>query len=246
MIKKFLEFKEDNFEPIKSFYLHDELSTDVWTDFVIDENIREELVKIGKDFFDSLELKVDIKDIILTGSLCNYNYSKYSDFDVHIIIDYNEVNDDTEIVEKYLGYAKKIWVMEHNILIKNYDVEVYCQNIHEVHIANGQFSLLNDKWIKKPSKENFKPDEQLIREKAEIIMEIIDDIEKMFNSGKTYDELLPKIKVIWKKIKDNRKAGLEKDGELSTENLVFKLLRRNGYIEKLLDIKVKSYDQQFN
>jgi hypothetical protein len=35
------------------------------------------------------------------------------------------------------------------------------------------------------------------------------------------------------KIKKYRTCGLEKGGEYSPENLVFKILRRNGYIEKL-------------
>ena len=37
------------------------------------------------------------------------------------------------------------------------------------------------------------------------------------------------------KLKDYRKSGLEKDGELSYENLVFKFLRRSGHIQKLFD-----------
>ena len=39
------------------------------------------------------------------------------------------------------------------------------------------------------------------------------------------------------KIKKYRTAGLEKGGEMSDENLVFKVLRRNGYIQKLFDFK---------
>ena len=53
------------------------------------------------------------------------------------------------------------------------------------------------------------------------------------------------LKKVWKKIKEGRKAGLEKEGEFSIENLVFKLLRRNGYIQKIMDIRRKAYDKQF-
>jgi hypothetical protein len=57
--------------------------------------------------------------------------------------------------------------------------------------------------------------------------------------------ILTKLKKLWKKIKDSRQAGLQKDGEYSVENLVFKLLRRNGYVERLLDVKKKAYDKQY-
>ena len=44
---------------------------------------------------------------------------------------------------------------------------------------------------------------------------------------------------------DDKGNQFEVDGELSLGNLVFKLLRRNGYIEKIMKLKKKSYDKQF-
>jgi len=40
-----------------------------------------------------------------------------------------------------------------------------------------------------------------------------------------------------------RKAGLDKSGELSTENLVFKILRNRNYIEKLKSAINNLYDK---
>ena len=55
-----------------------------------------------------------------------------------------------------------------------------------------------------------------------------------------------KIDKVWKKIKNYRKSGLDsEDGEFSIGNLVFKLLRRNGYIEKVMKLKRYAYDKQF-
>ena len=221
------------------------MNNDIWTDLSFDDNIRMELLKIAEDYYASIELDNEIIDIILTGSLCGYNYSKYSDFDVHIIINYEKVNPDIEMVKRYLNYTKRLWALQHNIVIKGYDVELYCQDIYENHVSSGQFSLLNNKWIKVPSRQDYTIDENLISEKSELIMGIIDDIKKSYDNGSTYSDLEPQLKMIWKKISDNRKAGLEKEGELSIENLVFKLLRRNGYISKLLDLKIKIYDNQF-
>ena len=55
-----------------------------------------------------------------------------------------------------------------------------------------------------------------------------------------------KIKKYKDKLKKYRTCGLEKDGEYSDENLVFKVLRRNGYIEKLFDFENKYIDKQLS
>ncbi len=59
----------------------------------------------------------------------------------------------------------------------------------------------------------------------------------------SYDVIIDSIK---EKIKDYRKSGLEKEGELSYENLVFKFLRRSGHIEKLFDSSNKALDKELS
>ena len=54
------------------------------------------------------------------------------------------------------------------------------------------------------------------------------------------------INKIRKKLKRFRSTGLEEYGEYSYENLVFKFLRRNGYIGKLLDAKNQLYDNSLS
>jgi hypothetical protein len=103
----------------------------------------------------------------------------------------------------------------------------------------GAYSLLNDKWVKKPVKEDFVPDEKQIRKKAENIMVKVNKIEDDFKEGATYDKLKDRISKVWKKIKDGRQMGLEREGELALENLVFKFLRRNGYIPSNIRFKEK-------
>jgi len=248
---KFFEFKKQDLEPIKSFRLKDELNPKIWTDFTIDSEIREDLLKIGGDFFETVELKCDVKDIILCGSLCNYNWSeKYSDYDLHIIINYSDINDDVELVEKLCDYAKKQWNLQHDIKISNYEVEVSIQDTNDLRHAikvgrmGGVYSLLNNKWIKKPEKIDFQIDEKDLKKKASFIMSIIDEIENSLDKD-NYSEFKEKITTVWKKIKNLRQSGLEEDGELSTGNLLFKLLRRNGYVEKIMKLKKSSYDKQY-
>jgi hypothetical protein len=251
-IFKFLEFKEFDSDPIKSFRLKNELNPKLWSNFDLDESVRKKLLQIGQDFYESTEISADIIDIVLCGSLCNYNWSdRYSDYDLHIIIRYSDVDENIELVTQLCDYAKKIWNYDHDITIKGYEVEVAIQDEQDLKdaIASGRmggvFSLMKNKWIKKPNKIEFEPDERLIYEKAKTIMQKIDDIEKKVDKDE-YRDLKEKIDKVWKKVKDYRKSGLESENtEFSIGNLVFKLLRRNGYINKVMKLKRYAYDKQF-
>ena len=106
-IEKYFEFVQADLEPVKSFHLKDELNPKVWDGFEIDEEVREDLLRIAEDFYTSTTLDADVKDIVLTGSLSNYNWSeKYSDYDLHILIDFKKVNEDVELVKKYVDEKK--------------------------------------------------------------------------------------------------------------------------------------------
>lgn len=249
---KYFEFNQQDLEPIKSFYIKDELNPKLWDEFKLEDEIREQLLIISQDFYENIELPADVIDIVLTGSLCNYNWSeKYSDYDLHVIIDFDDVDNNFELVEKACDYAKKVWNSQHDIKIKGYEVEIAIQDNDDLDKAisvgrmGGVFSLLKDKWIKRPEKVDFEPDEKLIEEKAKTIMMIVDDIEDESEED-NYEAFDEKISKVWKKIKDYRQSGLKSEsGEYSVGNLVFKLLRRNGYIGEIMELKRKLYDNQF-
>ena len=86
---------------------------------------------------------------------------------------------------------------------------------------------MNNEWITKPKKFKLEIDKEVLKNKIDCWAE---KIEKGIESDET--KTLDSIK---EKLKDYRKSGLEKDGELSYENLVFKFLRRSGHIQKLFD-----------
>lgn len=251
-LNKYFEFNKSDFDAIKSFYLKDELNPKLWEDFKLDSQVREDLLRIAQDFFENTKIDAEVRDIALCGSLCNYNWSeKYSDYDLHIVIDFSDVDENYELVENLCDYAKKVWNEQHDIKIKGYEVEIAIQDETDLKEAlsstrmGGVFSLLNNKWLKRPTKEDFEPDEKLIKEKAKSLMIKIDDIEDEVEEDK-YESFKEKIDKVWKKIKDFRKSGLESEsGEFSIGNLVFKLLRRNGYIGKIMELKKYAYEKQF-
>jgi hypothetical protein len=76
-------------------------------------------------------------------------------------------------------------------------------------------------------------------------MDIIDDaIEKA--EGEDLEDAVATVKKYREKLRKYRTCGLKKEGEFSYENLVFKFLRRNGYISKLEDFKNKIADKKLS
>jgi hypothetical protein len=185
---------------------------------------------------------VDVTDITLTGSLANYNWSKFSDVDLHILIDYNEVDENESLVSEYLGAKKNIWNEKHDITIKDYDVELYVQDMNEDHISTGVYSIMWDEWLVKPKKGDPKIDSKKVKQKASKIIDSYDTVLESYYEGE-YDKVIRKINTIRQKIKKMRQSGLDREGEYSYENITFKVLRRVGLLDKLSDLETLSYDK---
>ena len=71
----------------------------------------------------------------------------------------------------------------------------------------------------------------------------IDKLVDKANNGEDVESQVEKLRL---KLKRFRQSGLDDGGEYSYENLTFKLLRRNGYIEKLLGLKKKLIDKKLS
>lgn len=228
---------------INSFDIQDSLVPEVWDGEQLKSEIREKLLEIAQDFFDSLDLPegTQLKDIKLTGSLANYNWSKFSDFDLHLVLDFSEIDDDEEFVRNYFMAKKGIWNDAHDITIYGFPVEVYVENEGESHTASGLYSVLNDEWIVVPKKKEVMIDKDDITTKAEDYISQFEDVQKLYNDGK-YEKVIDKVDKIKERLRNMRSSGLEKGGEYSVENLAFKALRRSDIIGQLNDLKSKSYD----
>ena len=229
---------------VSSFEVHDEINQDFWNqpEDRLDPEIREKLLAIAQDFYDSLEVgDAQFSDITFTGSLAALNYSKFSDVDLHILVDFSDVDDKTELVREYFNAMKSVWNRLHDILIKGYEVEVYVQDINDPHEAQGLYSVLNNEWIKFPTPEKSNFDKDNVKKKAASLMDQIDRVTKLIDEKK-YEEAEHYAEKIKLKIRKMRKTGLETIGAYSVENLAFKVLRRNDYLEKLSNAKREAYD----
>ena len=250
LFEELIEDRENDEKIVKSFESKDSLCSLIFhpKSSRMKEDIRKRLLQISDEFIGSLGVDFFTHDIVLTGSLANFNWSEYSDVDLHIIIDYEDIkgNDGSDsfmsIIKEFFDAKKNVWNEKHNIKIKGFDVELYVQDIKEPHISSGVYSVLNDEWLVKPKKETPNIDDRKILEKGE---EFAKKIDNLIDLGEK-ESVLPKIEDLRKKLKKFRQTGLEGGGEYSYENLTFKLLRRNGYIKKLLDLKSNITDKKLS
>ena len=141
--------------------------------------------------------------------------------------------------------TKSNWNRQHDIKVKGYDVELYVQDVNDPHFSSGVYSLLNDDWVVKPRREDKEIDREAVRQKAASTMDMIDDVQKLFDDG-DYDGAMEYGEKVRDKIKRFRSSGLEREGEYSFENLAFKALRRNDYLERLSKLRIDAYDSQMS
>lgn len=220
---------------ILSLVPHKNLSAEVWDGESLIPEIKLKLLKIAQDFYAYLGINAPLLDITLTGSLANFNYTAESDFDLHLIINYQDVDDNEDLVEKFLRAKKTVWNDKHDIKIKGHEVELYAQNNSEPHHSTGVYSIIKDAWLKQPRRAKGATNIESAKKKAKQMMR---EINIILNSPNR----MSKIEKMKEKIKNMRQSGLQRAGEYSAENLAFKLLRRTSYIKKLYDAYDNDYD----
>lgn len=228
---------------LSSFSFKKDLCPKLWVNDRLRPEIRDRLIEIAEDFFEGLELPdVEILDIVITGSLANYNWSEFSDIDLHILINFQDVDKNTELVKKWLDEARINWNRNHDILLENHEVEIYVQDDNEEHVSSGIYSLFTEGWVVKPNREKPSVRWSEVQSKAASLMNEIDEALDLYSLN-DFEEALSFAEKLKEKLRNFRKSGLESGGEFSVENIVFKTLRRNGYLEKLSNLKNDSYDK---
>lgn len=228
-----------------SFIPHDELQPDIWQDEQLNSEVQERLLEIVNDFVEGLDIELDIEDIRLTGSLANYNWSKYSDIDLHFLVDFSKINENVELVKAFFDQARMRWNDLHRILVHGFEVEIYVEDANEDHRSSGLYSLLQNEWLKFPPRERGDIDFATADKKAQDYKDRLDCVaNEVMDNRKDYKQALRCIERIKEKIRDMRKAGLEsEEAEFSAENIAFKILRRDGVLERLSELKYEAYDK---
>jgi predicted nucleotidyltransferase len=232
---------------IKSFFSKDELNSKIWDENQhLRKDVREKLLKTANEFIDFIGVPLLIEDVIFTGSLANYNWSEYSDIDLHVVCDFIQFSDtELSLYEELFKVKKTIFNTNHDIKIFGYEVELYVQNATEAHFSSGVYSVLYDEWDVKPEKEDSNIDTKILKSKINHWKAQIDTVVDNATE-KDIDEAREYIKKFKEKLKKYRSSGLKKEGEYSYENLVFKYLRRSDYLEKLFNLENNLLDKELS
>lgn len=217
----------DSFKLSDAVHFHNELNPAVFHGDHMRPEVREQLFMIAKDFIEHLGINdIDVSDITISGSSAAYSYTKHSDIDLHVLVDLNQFNDD-DVYRELFDAKKTIYNDTHDIMIDGYEVELYVQDTNQPVISLGEYSVLNDKWIKLPRKRKAHFDQIATKLKFDKLIKLAGFALKTNN--------LDKIQTLIKTIKKYRQAGLDINGEFGPENLAFKALRSKGVIKKLYD-----------
>lgn len=230
----------------KIFQLNDTLQPKVWRGEQLDPAVSEKLIQIAEEFFENLGLEgAVIEDITFTGSLANYNWTKFSDIDLHIIVDFKKIDENFDLVREYFTAKTSLWNKTHEIMVRGHEIELYVQDLTEKHHSTGVYSLKNEEWLTKPVKVTPKVDTDMVKRKIKSFIDMIERVEDTYDD-KNYKLAHEESVSLARKIKKFRQSGLEDKGEYSNENLAFKFLRNNGNIKKLYDVRNMSYDKMLS
>lgn len=215
---------------------HNKLNQDIWDQEDLRLDVAVALLRIARKFIEFLDIKdLKIVDVILTGSMCSYAYTEHSDLDLHILVDAKGTECETLLANLFTT-KKTLWNQNHPLTVKGYDVELYVQDVAEPHVSSGTYSLLHTEWITKPKKREVNVDHNAVihkyRDYSNQISHAIDSNNKV---------LMEQLKA---KIKDMRQAGLRAHGEFGVENLVFKLLRARGDLDRLFAAVTSKEDEE--
>lgn len=223
--------------------MQNNLNLKFWDDFKLKPKVQDALYKISFAFLKFIDIDNSIiKDILLIGSMSNFDYHDKSDIDIHIIVDFSKYGDTKDLMIDLLDAKKVIWNDKHQIKIFGHVVEMYVENSTDPQPSSGKYSILNKKWILKPIKETKKIDKKAISIKCKNLIKKIKHFETLYENDNTSNDLLIKIESFIDQLKEKRKSGIKSYGIFSEDNIIYKYLRKNGYIDILFEIKYKLFD----
>jgi len=227
---------------IKSHLPHNKLSKKVWVGEEMLPEFRDALLKIADAFIEYLGVPIDVVDITMTGSYANYNYTVFSDIDLHILVDMESLDADEDLVKQFFNAKKSFWNDRHDIELKGIEVELYPQDTNEPHSSSGVYSVEEDEWLVKPKKFKSGIDIKSIESGSKKVAKEINSILKDSMEKSSTTDIVKMIK----KLKKMRSSGLEKAGELSDENIIYKVLRSGGLLQQLFDTMNNIEDQKLS
>ena len=220
---------------------NDKLNPKLYNNNKLKDDVRQAILNIVSEFKEYLEIPINILDVRIVGSNASYNYTKKSDIDIHLIVNFDELSNNNDLVQVLFNSKRKSFNNTFDIIIKGLDAEIYVEDINTSAISNGIYSVLQNCWIKFPTKQN---NNIKLSNIDELLNKYVSKIDTIFKQNDTVT--LEEVTDIINNIYMLRKNSLSKSGEYGKGNLVFKQLRNLGYIEKLINLQNKLISKELS
>ena len=217
--------------------LHDTLNPKLWTsDNELKSLVRNKLVRIVDKYIDSSDVltKNDVIDVELLGSNASYNYTPYSDLDVHLVVNMEAVSCDPALFQLACNAERSNFNKNYDITIKGIEIEMYVEDVKASTASNGIYSLYKDEWIKFPQKitvPNYDSDDEYIA--------LLDEWKSLAETVLDNANKAQQVQDYINNLYNLRRTSIMTDGEFGKGNLVFKEIRNLGLLDKL---KEKQYE----
>lgn len=218
------------------FRFHARLNPRLWQHDRLRVEVRLKLMRSAVAFYRFLDLAgLRVNDIILTGSNAAYNYTRVSDIDVHLIVDFRKTSCPA-LADNFFNTKRNLWARTYNVQVRGHAVELYVENVDDPVNANGIYSILHGDWLKSPKPQPPPPDDTAVTQKALAYAEDINSLLDTDPDNNAINQMLGRLYSL-------RQSGLLAGGEYSTENICYKLLRNLGYIERLHAARIDIRDR---
>lgn len=217
--------------------IHDTLNPKLWDNTILRKDVEEKLIQIVEQFVSTCDIPLTIVDVHIVGSQASYNYTEYSDLDVHIITNFELVDCSYDVLQAAYNVVKAKFNTDYDITIRGIDVELYVEDIRSTVNSNGIYSLLNKEWIKFPKKIVNIP-------QFDTTIDIEHWKNQIENAIATNDPLI--IEDLINKLYLMRKNSLDVFGEYSKDNQLFKDLRNIGLLDELKKAYKKSRSKELS
>ena len=222
---------------IESVELHNELNPLIWKNNELLPDVESKLLNIVSYFKDYCDVPMRVVDAQIVGSNASFNYSKYSDLDLHLIVNFDIIDASNEVLQAAYNNEKTSFNKNYDVKIHGIDVEMYIQDIKTSTMSNGIYSLFKRRWIKFPKPIEYKSDYDF----SDVISKWEEKKNFAIKSGNSskIENLINTAYLI-------RKNSLEVDGEFGQGNLLFKELRNAGILQELKDGLIKSKSNELS
>lgn len=215
----------------ESLEKHDTLNPAIWDGENLKEEVKGAIKEIVEKYIEDSEILSidDIIDIELLGSNASYNYTRYSDLDIHLVVNMEALSSDPALLQIACNAEKALFNKAYSFMVKGIEVELYVEDVKAATASNGIYSITKDEWIKKPEPidiPDFIEDDEylaildnwMIKAKGALNSDTSKDIQQFIND-----------------LYNLRRLSIMSEGEYAKGNLVFKEIRNAGLLQELKD-----------